>query len=193
MDSKEAEGHLFYLADSLLGEVVWIMNQVDKETPIIFPATYRCNLACSYCRERLRTTLIDPMKSIKKIKELPGEWVYITGGEPLIIDDISDICDTLRAQGKKVGLTTNGTIEKSDIVQHIDRLGISIDGPKDINDRNRGTGSFNRAVEFLKRVSGRTEVGIMCTVGPWNKDYLGEVEALGEEIGCDFVQFTDVA
>ena len=161
-------------------------------TPIIFPITYRCNLSCSYCHQRLNKTDISIKKSICLIDKLNNEWVYITGGEPLILDEIYDVCDRLRSSGKKVGLTTNGTIHKYDIVNYVDRIGVSIDGPRDINDMTRGVGNYNKSITFLENIAGKTEVGIMCTVGDWNKDRLSEVEEIGNKYKCDFVQFTDV-
>ena len=165
---------------------------MNNSLPIIFPVTYRCNLSCSYCREYKKKDITDINKSIEMIKSMSNEWVYLTGGEPLILDEIYNICNALKLAGKKVGLTTNGTIHKFGIVSYVDRLGISLDGPKDINDLTRGEGSFDKSIKFLEKVAGKTEVGIMCTVGNWNENRLNEIEEIGKQYKCDFIQFSDV-
>lgn len=160
--------------------------------PIIVPISYKCNLACTYCREYKKTTKIDINLSYPIIKELPDPWVFITGGEPLLLDDIFTICDTIRGFGKLVGLTTNGTIAKPEIANHVDRLGISLDGTREINDISRGVGNYDKAISFISSVVGKTEVGIMCTVGEWNKSDIGNLINVSESLGCDFIELTDV-
>ena len=157
--------------------------------PIIFPVTYQCNLICSYCRERLKKTTIDVEASLNSIRSLDNPWVYITGGEPLLLPNIFSICDRLRAMGKKVGLTTNGTIPNQGIVEHVDRLGISIDGAEDLHDRNRGPGTWKLAIDFAKKVIGKVETVLMATV--LSEDYT-ELRSIYHSIGFNHLQITKV-
>lgn len=162
------------------------------DTPILFPVTYNCNLNCIYCHEK-RDKEINYWKSVDEIKKLPNEWVYITGGEPCLVEDIFEVCDDLRSNGKKVGLTTNGTTHKFDIATHVDRLGISLDGGKDLTDFNRGIGTFDLAVKFIKNVVGKAETVIMTTISAENKDrQMEEIRELNKELGCNHIQFTEV-
>lgn len=158
---------------------------------VLFPVSYRCNLACTYCRERLNRTEIDAWASVRALLNSSCAWVYITGGEPLLVPDIFDICDTIRAAGKKVGLTTNGNVNRDGVSRHVDRLGVSIDGPEEIHEAGRGKGTWEPAVGFLKAHVGQVETVMMTTLHEGNKAHRIEIERLGEDIGVDWLQMRD--
>lgn len=77
--------------------------------------TKRCNLNCSYCgaqKEKVENELT--ASEIEKIVRVFAEYgitkVRLTGGEPLVRDDICEIAERIsRIEGiKKLALTTNG-------------------------------------------------------------------------------------
>ena len=127
--------------------------------------------------------------SLKTINDLDNQWVFITGGEPLILQDILTLCDRLKELGKKVGLTTNGTIPNYSITDHVDRLGISIDGAEEIHDRNRGAGTWQSAINFARAVIGKTETVLMATV--ITEDY-SDLRSIYKNVGFDHLQITKV-
>jgi MoaA/NifB/PqqE/SkfB family radical SAM enzyme len=133
--------------------------------------------------------MITPELSLQMIGMLKSEWVFVTGGEPLVVENIYDICDQLRVAGKKIGLTTNGTLhDKLDICNHVDRLGVSIDGPRDACDKWRGPGVYDKAVEFLKQSVGRVETVLMMVI---YEDIIANVQhiiELGNSLGVSYVQ-----
>lgn len=156
---------------------------------ILFPVTYKCNLKCSYCK--LCNAEIDYQKSLSTIKNMKESWVYITGGEPLLLDNIFEICKEIKSYGKKVGITTNGTTDKIDIIKYVNRLGVSIDGNQAYHEKYRGIGTYNKAVSFLKECVGKVETVIMTTLTDriMQEKYITE---LGSLLNVDYVQFTEV-
>lgn len=100
--------------------------------------TNKCNLNCSYCK---RTDYGDgetlTFKEIEKIVNLFSKLgikkIRLTGGEPLIREDILDIIDLCKNKYgvKDVALTTNGILlaEKAKELKKagLDRVNISID------------------------------------------------------------------
>lgn len=102
---------------------------------LLWEITTACNLSCSFCH---RTNNIDYGPEIKKIKEiLPFlkkvgiKEIIISGGEPLLRNDIYNILELLKKEEFKVDMCTNGTNITSDIstkLSHIlSEISVSID------------------------------------------------------------------
>jgi 7-carboxy-7-deazaguanine synthase len=84
--------------------------------PCIFIRTAGCNLRCSYCDTKYAygsgKTLSVP-KIISEIKKYKIKLVEITGGEPLLQDDIGLLTDGLLKDGYSVLIETNGSLDIS--------------------------------------------------------------------------------
>ncbi|MCM8803575.1 MAG: radical SAM protein [Candidatus Omnitrophica bacterium] len=118
--------------------------------------TFRCNLHCKYCGiwktpKREMTT-----QQIKKaMKEFAGAgtifWTF-TGGEPLLRKDIGELVNYAKSLFPIVTLTTNALLLKERIeeIKNVNYFTISIDGPKEITDFNRGKGTFDKTLEGIK-------------------------------------------
>jgi MoaA/NifB/PqqE/SkfB family radical SAM enzyme len=154
-------------------------------TPILFPITYKCNLSCKYCKIRDSKKEPDMPKCLSLIKGSKNEWVFITGGEPMLVDCLLEVCSTIRSFGKKIGITTNGTIHNYEILKHVNRIGVSIDGGRDITDANRGLGTFDSAMSFLENCVGKVETAILATT-----DNDSEVSEIADMVGVDYLQVT---
>ena len=142
---------------------------------ILFPITYDCNLDCTFCSAKYnREKKIDIRSSLLNIMSKRGvvEWVYITGGEPFIVDELFDVCDELRKNGFKVGVTTNGTVYKPDVVEHADRVGISFDGDEEYHDKYRGEGVYASAMKLFLAIKGKCETVVMSVAFKDNIDAL---------------------
>ena len=154
---------------------------------ILFPITYDCNLKCPFCVAKKAT--VDITKALQDIKELDGEWVYITGGEPLLSNDLVDVCKELKNMGKKVGVTTNGTIDRYDFLQYVDRLGVSIDGNKEQHDQSRGIGTFDKAISYIKTAKEMVkEIIIMSVIWSGNLDQVPFLINLKNETAVNKLQ-----
>lgn len=160
--------------------------------PILFPITYQCNLNCSYCSEKeKRDKVVDIEKGIELIEKNDNDWVYITGGEPLTVKNIVDVVRRLKKAGKKVGLTTNGTIHKFEVLKYLDRIGVSIDGDEEFTGKNRGKGTYKKAVKFLKEATKYPiETVIMATFMERNLEQENYLEKLGDDLGVTYFQIT---
>ena len=82
--------------------------------PCTFIRFYGCNLNCSYCDTRYSCenseyTLMTLDDIITKVQELGGTRVTLTGGEPLLVDDLNYLISVLRSLGFEVNIETNGS------------------------------------------------------------------------------------
>lgn len=143
--------------------------------------TNRCNLKCEYCyadsgnADSSSELTVGEIDNLLKSIDEPYEKIIVTGGEPLIRKDILDIIKVCKKYGK-VQLLTNGTIGDKElyekIVDLVDSIQISIDSnEKAYHDKNRGAGSFDRAVKNARLIStiDNTKLAIAMTPTPQYK------------------------
>jgi len=84
--------------------------------PTYFIRTSGCNLHCSWCdTEYAQTGGIET--SVDEIMERVGDAknVCVTGGEPLMQDDMPELLNRLVRNGKSVVLETNGSMDLSEV------------------------------------------------------------------------------
>jgi len=95
---------IFY---SMQGEGKWM------GLPNIFIRTAGCNLRCSFCDTKYAYddgTEMSIKTIVKHISKYPCTCVCITGGEPLLQDEIEDLIDVLLKKSYNICLETNGSI-----------------------------------------------------------------------------------
>ena len=157
---------------------------------ILFPITWACNLQCEFCAAKNNTEEIDIEASLQALKTKIGEaeWVYITGGEPFLLDDLPYICDRIKEMGFKVGVTTNGTFYRPEIADHVDRIGISLDGDREYHDAYRGPNVFESALMFYDAIKDKCETVIMSVDFGTNKEALAKLEPIIERMNPTFWQ-----
>lgn len=82
--------------------------------PTIFVRFTGCNLRCSYCDTKYAYSEGIDMsipKIMEKIKSFSYKRICLTGGEPLLQDDIQELIDNLKDY--EVSIETNGSIDLS--------------------------------------------------------------------------------
>jgi len=99
-----------------INEIFYSIQGEGKWTglPNIFIRTTGCNLRCEYCDTKYAYEIGKEMsikKIIDKIKEYPFKKICITGGEPLLQEDIYELINELTKLGYKICLETNGSLE----------------------------------------------------------------------------------
>lgn len=126
-----------------------------------FMVTDRCNLKCKYCcnpysvgdkQHGYEMSLEEIEDVFSKLDMLGIQRLNISGGEPLLRKDITDIIKAALAHKFTVSLTTNGILVPNylDILSKLSFLIISLDGEKDTHDYTRGEGSFRLALNALE-------------------------------------------
>ena len=98
--------------------------------------TQACNYNCYFChhegiREKKQDNLTteDVAYIFKVAKQYLGiETITITGGEPLLLNNIVDITKQLKGLGCKTTIVTNGSLldKRKDIANYISKLNISL-------------------------------------------------------------------
>ncbi len=106
-------------------------------TNIRFSLTQRCNLDCIYCHNEGETEKNEEIekRKIEKITDIATKnnirKVKLTGGEPLLREDLIEIIESISPHLDDVSITTNGVLlaEKIDslVKAGLDRVNVSLD------------------------------------------------------------------
>lgn len=162
---------LWLAADRALRDFDRIASETFAPECLTLYLNNECNLNCVYCyadplhraSARLEIDAVAAAAEVVaancKIKGLPFAAVFHGGGEPTLhLDHAAEILTTLEqvAQAHDVRLfrylATNGVLSRERAVwvaEHFDLMGLSCDGPPDIQDRQRprfGGGGTSEAV-----------------------------------------------
>ena len=101
---------------------------------ICFEVSSICNMDCKFCfanwRENRKQLPLEKVKSIiDKLKEYGIEAINLTGGDPLLRNDIVDICKYCKEKGIMTIISTNGIelMNKKEVLQYIDSINLPLD------------------------------------------------------------------
>ena len=156
--------------------------------------TQRCNLACSHCyiaagEWHSAARELDTRECRRIADEIlainPSPMFVLSGGEPLIRDDLEAIAEHGSAGGATVVVGTNGTLLDADRLASLGNAGVrgfavSVDSLDPVyHDRFRhGEGALERTIAAADRIAaGRLDFIVQMTVTRGNR---GEVAALAE-------------
>ncbi len=165
--------------------------------------TYRCNLRCVHCylgalrndRNKYREMSIGKVLSIIDEAVSAGcLYLLITGGEPLIRDDFSEIYSHARRSGLIVTVFTNGTLISDDVLELFQELPpnqveISLYGASAATYEKitRVPGSYDRCVQGIGRMlECRIKVALKTILMTFNRDELSEMEKFANNLGVRF-------
>ncbi|WMN20506.1 heme d1 biosynthesis radical SAM protein NirJ [Pseudomonas piscis] len=163
---------------------------------VIWNLLRRCNLTCKHCyatsadsvfRDELDTSAA--LQVIDDLAEAGVKVLILSGGEPLLRDDLFQLSAHARAHGMFVALSSNGTLIDENNIEQVsaadfDYVGISIDGLQDTHDSFRQLkGSFARSLKAMRLCRERgIRVGMRTTLTRDNHQQLPELLALMRDL-----------
>ena len=134
--------------------------------------TDHCNLSCTYCRGKPFSPSADEEPGPDIDLDLPLELDYdldllyrflakdpdaaliFYGGEPLLRPDL--VCEMMEhAPARRFLVQTNGLLLDripGDVVNRLDTILVSIDGPRETTDGCRGEGIYDRVMTNVKKI-----------------------------------------
>ncbi len=166
---------------------------------VAWETTRRCNLNCKHCRAFAEDHPYDneldtkaSFKLLDQIREVGTPIIILTGGEPLLRDDIFDIA----AYGAKIGLrmvmAPNGTLITPKIAERlktcgIKRISVSLDGstPQSHDDFRGLKNAFNDSIRGIKiaKAAG-LEFQINTVITKTNLEEIPKILSLAEQLGA---------
>lgn len=142
-------------------------KKIRSPSNVILHLTEACNLRCKMCYFWGESGAYTELKSKPKVldfdivkglvKELttarPKPWYSLFGGEPLTYPYFEELILTINDTKAIVDTPTNGTFlaenAKMLVRTGFDQVRVSLDGTKEINDYQRGNGSYEEAINGI--------------------------------------------
>jgi heme b synthase len=164
---------------------------------VAWETTRNCNLACIHCRASAscgpHTGELDTRESLRlidQIAEVGKPIIILTGGEPLLRNDIFDIAQYGTDKGLRMVMAANGTLitetnAKKLAAAGIQRISISLDGAsaESHDDFRQVEGAFEgtlRGIQMIKDAG--IEFQINTTITKSNLDEIQEIQQLAVDL-----------
>ena len=207
-----------YVLASMFGQV--LASKITKRprpVSVNLQVTKFCNLKCPYCFADLGSLAEIKELSTKEIFETINELrkygcrhIILMGGEPLMRKDIGEIIRYIKGKRMRCEIVTNGFFVDRYIqaLKLCDSVCISLDGPKEPNDRLRGDGCHDRVLNAMEILSdNKIKARIHAILTRYNLEsglpYIAETAKkfgfvfnfsmvmLRQDIRPDFINFTE--
>ncbi|RLE48045.1 MAG: hypothetical protein DRJ31_07935 [Candidatus Methanomethylicota archaeon] len=163
----------------------------------VLEVTGRCNLKCPHCEVKGGEVEEDPpltrvYKMIDSIATVPEfKMLVLTGGEPLIRQDICEIIKYAKDAGFEVTIATNGTLISKELAKKLSSLditgvAISLDFIEpELHDKFRGMpGTWEKAMEGAKNaVEEGLYLQINIALSKLNLHELPQLLRLADDLG----------
>jgi len=159
------------------------LGRLGRRRPVnvMVSVTDRCCSRCNYCQipEQGRPDL-----STGQWKDLFTQMasagtrrIGVWGGEPLMRQDIGELCAFARSLGMYVSLDSNGYLlpAKKEILDDIDHLVLAYDGPPEAHDTNREAGSHDKVMRAMETASGRIR---LWTITVLTRHNIGHIDRI---------------
>lgn len=156
--------------------------------------TENCNLRCNMCyywgetgaysgsQQKIKPKSLEFEILRKMIRDLANvkPTYSLFGGEPLLYPHFEELVENIKKHDSFIDTPTNGTLLSEYammlVEKKFDLVRISIDGPQDINDKQRGYGSYDKAMLGLsalfeakkKKKTKKPFTDIIYTITPEN-------------------------
>lgn len=173
--------------------------------------TKRCNLRCKHCfanagegnyQDELTTAEIkDELRKIAETYKAENISFSVSGGEPLMREDLFEVMEYAKELGYKWGLATNGTLIDENAIEQMKKSGlsgitISLDGIRETHDSFRGVrGSFDHAlgsVHLLCRADFLKTIQITTVFNKQNLGEMGDMYEIVKDSGANSWQVLGV-
>ncbi len=166
---------------------------------VAWETTRNCNLNCVHCRAAATcgpyTGELDTQAGLKlldQIAEVAKPIIILTGGEPLLRDDIFDLAKYGNDKGLRMVMAPNGTLVTPSVASKmadagIQRISVSLDGATaQEHDRFRGVeGAYQGALDGIANAKAAgVEFQINTTITKTNLDQIPKIFALAESLGA---------
>ncbi|HET6453939.1 MAG TPA: radical SAM protein [Armatimonadota bacterium] len=178
---------------------------------ITIKPTLACNLRCKMCGFVSGGQVFDDPKDslpLEVWESFIGEiaphkpYISLTGGEPLLYPQISELIGLIKRRGMILTVTTNGSLLAKRAPEFIenppDALIVSIDGPSRVHNEVRGASrSFEMAAEGIQTVRALRKqrrqknplLVINCSVTAYNYRHIEEMVDIAHELRVDALNY----
>ncbi len=168
---------------------------------LILNAHSRCNCRCVMCdiwkresNDQMRAQDLERHRT--SLENLGVRHVVLTGGEPLLHNDLAALCNFFRERQIHLTLLTTGILlhkRAEEVATLFDEIIISLDGPQEIHDAiRRVSGAYNlihKGVAAVRHHNPFIPITCRTTVQRANHRHLRETVDAARGLGLDSISF----
>lgn len=185
-------------------ELAYKNRQFLSQKPILYnlfwETTLRCNARCKHCGSRAgeNSNIVDNELSTNEIKKVFSDiaqkydprkiLVSVTGGEPLIRNDVFEVMQYANSLGFKWGMTTNGMLINDNVISNMKSSGmstisISLDGLEETHNEFRQVhNGYNQVIDAVKKLKEANFLNVLQITTVITKSSINELDKLYEII-----------
>jgi Fe-coproporphyrin III synthase len=176
-------------------------GSVSSVPILVLHAHSRCNCRCVMCDIWKRTDSMELRRSDLEahrtsFRRLGVKWVVLSGGEPLLNQDIQSLCAFFHEESIRITLLTSGLLlhrRALDVAESFDDIIISLDGPEEIHDRIRGVGGafqmIAMGIRSVRRLRPDIPISARCTIQRLNYLKLGQTANAVQSLKLNSISF----
>lgn len=171
--------------------------------------TAGCNLRCKHCcfandsYDNKQDVSSDvAINFAQQLVENDLIKIMVTGGEPLLREDLFDIISVLKSKNAIIELTTNATLINEEKAKKLSKLlnptydyiQVSLDGADaQTHEKTRGAGTFQKTIDGIKLLlKHNLFVTINCVITTLNLHQMCELYDLAESLGIKLITFSRI-
>jgi len=138
--------------------------------------TGTCSFSCSYCNRLKSEIKINQIYGFIEKYKISLRHIQITGGEPMEFIGIEKVCNTIKSNGVKIGLSTNGSADYDRYVGlGVDMFSISLDD-YDVNIlEKRGYKNACGVISNIQKLSQHSYVNVGLVIDSINVKRVNEI------------------
>jgi len=181
-------------------------NRIPQPFWLLAEVTYRCPLHCAFCYNptdyvehgKNELTTAEWLDALRQARKMGALQLGISGGEPLLRDDIEEIVAEAGSLGYYSNLITSGVgLTEKRIAEFkrggLDHIQLSMhDITKEINNFITDTNTF----ELKKKVAALIKdydypMVLNVVIHRYNIEHIGEILEMAEQIGANYVELAN--
>jgi Fe-coproporphyrin III synthase len=176
-----------------------------RELPILvlYPHS-TCNCRCMMCdiwriKEVRQIERADLLPHLASLRALGTRWVVLSGGEPLMHDNLRELMELLREEGIRITLLSTGLLLAANaalVTELVDDVIVSLDGPRETHNHIRRVKDayeqLANGVIALRALHTGMKISARSTVQKSNFRQLPRTVDAARELGMDSISFLAV-
>jgi len=172
---------------------------------LLLELTYRCPLHCAYCSNPTDFARIGPelgtddwLRVLREARALGAVQLGLSGGEPLLRDDLEPIVAEAHALGFYTNLITSGVGLNESRIQALKRAGLDHiqlsfqDSTRQMNDFLSSTRTFDlksQVAALIKRYDYPMVLNVV--LHRHNIDHVGQILDMAQQMGAEYVELAN--
>jgi len=172
---------------------------------LLLELTYRCPLHCVFCYNPTEFAAIGPelptaewLRVLREARALGAVQLGLSGGEPLVREDLAPIVAEAHALGFYINLITSGVGMTEERIRALKSAGLDHiqlsfqDSTRELNDFLSSTRTFElkaKVAELIRRYDYPMVLNVV--LHRLNIDHVGEILAMAERMGAQYVELAN--